>query len=62
MMVQEATETWMLLEFADRGSLDKAIVTRRFYRRGSVTLDLVSSVPVSGIGRPRLLLRTARNL
>ncbi len=44
---QEATETWMLLEFADRGSLDKAIVTRRFYKRGSVTLDLVRPVPVS---------------
>jgi len=43
---QEATETWMLLEFADRGSLDKAIVTRRFYRRGSTTLDLVRTAPV----------------
>ena len=40
--LQEATETWMLLEFADRGSLDKAIETRRFYRRGVPTLDLVS--------------------
>ena len=46
-LLQEATETWMLLEFADRGSLDKAIAARRFYRRGSVTLDLVRPVPVS---------------
>jgi hypothetical protein len=32
----------MLLEFADRGSLDMAIETRRFYRRGLAALDLVS--------------------
>ena len=63
----------MLLEFADRGSLDKAIVTRRFYRRGSVTLDLVSRPePVSCVSRRPLmatfawqsktLLRTAQDI
>ena len=33
----------MLLEYADRGSLEQAIQARRFYKRTDATLDLVSS-------------------
>jgi hypothetical protein len=32
----------MLLEYADRGSLEQAIHARRFYKRTDATLDLVS--------------------
>ena len=32
----------MLLEYADRGSLEQAIQARRFYKRSDASLDLVS--------------------
>ena len=35
-------ETWMLLEYADRGSLEQAISTGRFLKRGTRTVDMVS--------------------
>ena len=41
--LQGSIETWMLLEYADRGSLEQAIQARRFYKRTDATLDLVSS-------------------
>jgi hypothetical protein len=41
-MLQGTIETWMLLEYADRGSLEQAIQARRFYKRTDATLDLVS--------------------
>lgn len=41
-VLQGSIETWMLLEYADRGSLEQAIQARRFYKRTDATLDLVS--------------------
>lgn len=41
---QGTIETWMLLEYADRGSLEQAIQARRFYKRIDASLDLVSRV------------------
>ena len=41
-MLQGSIETWMLLEYADRGSLEQAIQARQFHRRADATLDLVS--------------------
>lgn len=35
----------MLLEYADRGSLEQAIQARRFYKRADATLDLVRLSP-----------------
>ena len=55
----------MLLEFADRGSLDKAIETRRFYRKGLAALDLVSFLPnvtlVQTVLKVSLLLQRQRS-
>ena len=39
--VQAVIETWMLLEFADRGSLEQAIAARRFMRKADQSLDMV---------------------
>ena len=38
---QAVIETWMLLEYADRGSLDQAITARRFVRKADQLLDMV---------------------
>ena len=38
---QAVIETWMLLEFADRGSLEQAIAARRFVRKADQSLDMV---------------------
>eukprot|EP00208_Stichococcus_sp_RCC1054_P005154 CAMPEP_0206136620 /NCGR_PEP_ID=MMETSP1473-20131121/1860_1 /ASSEMBLY_ACC=CAM_ASM_001109 /TAXON_ID=1461547 /ORGANISM="Stichococcus sp, Strain RCC1054" /LENGTH=861 /DNA_ID=CAMNT_0053529295 /DNA_START=345 /DNA_END=2930 /DNA_ORIENTATION=+ len=35
-------QTWMLLEYCDRGSLEQAIRARRFYKKVDGTLDLLS--------------------
>lgn len=35
-------QTWMLLEYCDRGSLEQAVQMHRFYKRGTKTLDLAS--------------------
>ena len=43
---QEVLETWMLLEFADRGSLEQAIKSRRFRRRPGAGVDMVCSYPL----------------
>lgn len=41
-MQEHSIETWMLLEYADRGSLDRAITAKRFYLKPDlVHLDLV---------------------
>jgi len=37
----ELIETWMLLEYADRGSLEQAIGSGRFLKRTTRTLDMV---------------------
>jgi len=39
--LQAVIETWMLLEFADRGSLEQAIAARRFLRKADRSLDMV---------------------
>jgi hypothetical protein len=41
-MLQATIETWMLLEYADRGSLEEAIQNRRFQRKSDKSqLDMV---------------------
>lgn len=40
--LQATIETWMLLEYADRGSLEEAIQGRRFQRKSDKSqLDMV---------------------
>lgn len=40
--LQATIETWMLLEYADRGSLEEAIQNRRFQRKSDKSqLDMV---------------------
>ena len=41
LMQGELIETWMLLEYADRGSLEQAIGSGRFLKRVTRTLDMV---------------------
>jgi hypothetical protein len=43
LQTQGLLETWMLLEFADRGSLEQAIQGNRFRRKGGAGLDMVGS-------------------
>ena len=43
-VVQAVIETWMLLEYADRGSLEQAIASRRFVRKADQALDMVRFV------------------
>jgi len=38
---QGAFETWLLLEYADRGALDKAVSAGRFRRKSDGTPELV---------------------
>ena len=38
---QGAFETWLLLEYADRGALDKAVSSGRFRRKSDGTPELV---------------------
>ena len=45
-MPQELLETWMLLEYADRGSLEQAVKAKRFVRRPSSQLDMVRPLGV----------------
>jgi hypothetical protein len=43
--LQATIETWMLLEYADRGSLEEAIQNRRFQRKSDKSLlDMVRPV------------------
>ena len=51
-------ETWMLLEYADRGSLEQAIQMRRFYKKADATLDLVRAL--AGFGGDDLILFALR--
>jgi serine/threonine protein kinase len=45
LVLQATIETWMLLEYADRGSLEEAIQNRRFQRKSDKSqLDMVRPV------------------
>ncbi len=44
--LQGAFETWLLLEYADRGALDKAVSAGRFRRKSDGTPELVWVTPL----------------
>lgn len=44
--MQSTLETWLLLEYADRGALDKAIKQGRFCMKVDNSPDMVSTHPV----------------
>jgi hypothetical protein len=59
----EMRETWMLLEYCDRGNLDRAILNRVFVRDGKANLARArrAAAPPSPAACSRQAARRARN-
>lgn len=47
-------ETWMVLEFCDKGSLQRALLQGRFKRRDSQQPDMVSSTAICRVYWPQV--------